>query len=328
MTMRRSGFTLIELLVVIAIIAVLIALLLPAVQAAREAARRSQCTNNLKQLGLAMHNYHQSLGSLPIGRQGLGYTYPSPDPNRRTWSFAIMPQIEQGVAFQGVNFAVSFYQPQNHTVVNAEVMTFQCPSDPNAGTFEQGGAATSRYHGNYVVNWGNTHYSQDQPTSYANYANPFNGPLGDTVPFMGAPFTSNKSRDFSYFTDGTSNTLLMSEVIVGLDRSASSGWDIRGDFFNDDYGCTMFMAYTAPNSRTPDNLYTTECNYPYQQNPPCTRVSGTTPVFGASRSFHPGGVNSLMADGSVRFFKNSISLPIWRALSSPAGGEVVSSDSY
>jgi prepilin-type N-terminal cleavage/methylation domain-containing protein/prepilin-type processing-associated H-X9-DG protein len=323
----RPGFTLIELLVVIAIIAVLIALLLPAVQAAREAARRIQCTNNLKQLGLAMHNYHQSGGSLPIGRMGLGYTYPnSNNPNRRTWSLSILPQLEQGAAYQSMNFSFSFYESANHTAVTAQVSTFHCPSDPNAGVLEQNGGASSRYHSNYMVNWGNTHFAQDKPTSYANYPNPFVGPNGDTVPFMGAPFTSNESKDFSSFLDGTSNTLLMSEVVVGLDQSAASGWDIRGDFFNDDRGCAMFMTYTAPNSMTPDNIYTTECNYPYQTNPPCIKT--TAPTFAASRSFHPGGVNSLLGDGSVRYFKNTVSLPVWRALSTLAGNEVVSSDAY
>src|ERR1700678_835829 len=110
---NRRAFTLIELLVVIAIIAVLIALLLPAVQAAREAARRSQCVNNLKQLGLAMHNYHDAQGSFPIGRTGLGFTYPNTSiDDRRTWAFGILPQLEQSSLFNAINFNLSFYVPQ------------------------------------------------------------------------------------------------------------------------------------------------------------------------------------------------------------------------
>src|ERR1700754_1280668 len=134
--MRRRhshGFTLIELLVVIAIIAVLIALLLPAVQAAREAARRMQCTNNLKQLGLAMHNYHDTLGTFPIGRMGTNYTYPANvtnNANRRTWALSIMAFIEQGNLYNAANFAVSFHEPQNQTVRMTLVGSFHCPSDP------------------------------------------------------------------------------------------------------------------------------------------------------------------------------------------------------
>src|ERR1700733_2842902 len=115
---KRRGFTLIELLVVIAIIAVLIALLLPAVQAAREAARRIQCTNNLKQLGLAMHNYLSAQNTFPIGRMGLNYTYTTSVVGnaRRTWAFAIMPYLEQGAIFQSINFSLSYFDPTNTTI--------------------------------------------------------------------------------------------------------------------------------------------------------------------------------------------------------------------
>ena len=129
----RRAFTLIELLVVIAIIAVLIALLLPAVQAAREAARRASCINNLKQLGISMHNYHQALGTFPIGRQGIngppGYTgYPG-DPtggtrHRRTWAFLILPYIELGATANAVNFCVNYNDQINKTVCSTFVSVF------------------------------------------------------------------------------------------------------------------------------------------------------------------------------------------------------------
>ena len=118
--LKRRGFTLIELLVVIAIIAVLIALLLPAVQAAREAARRIQCTNNLKQLGLAMHNYLSAQNTFPVGRMGLNYSYSGVVNStfttnaRRTWTFQIMPYLEQGTIFQAINFSLAFYRPRQH----------------------------------------------------------------------------------------------------------------------------------------------------------------------------------------------------------------------
>ncbi len=217
--MRRRGFTLIELLVVIAIIAVLIALLLPAVQAAREAARRSQCINNLKQLGLGMQNYHDINNGFPIGRMGLGYTYArgTANNNRRTWAMSITSTIEQSSLYNGANFSLGFNAAQNTTSCWISVAIFHCPSDPQTNSQER----NSRDEGDYVVNWGNTHYGQDQaPTNAtgANWPNPMtNGPYGDTVPFGGAPFAGNMSKNISSIIDGTSNTLLMSEVIVGQD---------------------------------------------------------------------------------------------------------------
>ncbi|WP_422928249.1 DUF1559 domain-containing protein [Singulisphaera sp. PoT] len=336
---RRRGFTLIELLVVIAIIAVLIALLLPAVQSAREAARRMQCTNNLKQLGLAMHNYHSSIGSFPIGRMGENYTYPkyiTSNLNRRTWAFSILAYIEQGNVFQAANFCVSYYEAPNTTVLRTQVATFHCPTDPNTNIMELGSpqagiSSKERYKGNYMVNWGNTHFNQLDTANgkggvHWNYPDPFVGPLGDTVYFGGAPFGGNVSKSVANIVDGTSNTLLMAEVIIGMDKSDNSTEDLRGDFYNDDQCGATFMAYTAPNSTIPDRLG--YCTYPLGVNPPCQGVNTKTATFVAARSLHPGGVNALLADGSVRFFKNSISLPIWRALSTTMGGEVVSSDSF
>jgi prepilin-type N-terminal cleavage/methylation domain-containing protein/prepilin-type processing-associated H-X9-DG protein len=318
MSHRRRGFTLIELLVVIAIIAVLIALLLPAVQAAREAARRSQCVNNLKQLGLAMHNYESTNTSFPIGRMGSGYSYPN-DPsgsnNRRTWLLSILPYVEQVSIFQATNFSLPFYNIANTTTRMASVASFHCPSDPNTNTISQASTPYPRRKGNYLVNWGNTTFWQNGGQD----PQPFVGPQ-DTVTFGGAPFTANYARGISYFVDGTSNTLLMGEVMVTQENPT----DTRGDFFNDDYGCAMFMAYTTPNSQIPDQM-NTYCTYPYLQNPPCKNVA---PVFLAARSFHSGGVNALLADGSVRFVKNTVDRNAWRGLSTPSGGEVISADSF
>jgi len=327
---------LIELLVVIAIIAVLIALLLPAVQAAREAARRTQCVNNLKQLGLAMQNYHDSQGSFPIGRTGLNYSYPfsSQTNARRTWAFGILPYLEQGIVFQAINYSFANWQPENMTVVRTVVSGFHCPSDPNSFAVESSNAGQpQRYGGNYVVNWGNMHFTQaDCPSSTPgncsswNWPNPWTGALGDVVTFLGAPFGGNVSRNISYLSDGTSNTLMMSEVVLGVNATTA---DNRGDIYNDDHNCTTFMAYTAPNSTTPDCMEA--CNYPFGTNPPCWvrgNVSQCTADYNAARSFHSGGVNALKCDGSVAFLKNSVSIPVWRALSTAQGGEVISSDAY
>ncbi len=181
-----------------------------------------------------------------------------------------------------------------------------------------------------MVNWGNTHYGQDQAPSNApitTWPNPMKGPLGDTVMFGGAPFTGNLSKNISAITDGTSNTLLMAEVIVGQDGTTGTTkpnyTDTRGDIYNDDIPCTMFMAYTTPNSRQPDWI-TTYCAYPWGVNPPCVQKS---PAFVAARSFHSGGINALKADGSVSFFKNSISLQTLAPLSTTQGSEVIDGSS-
>jgi prepilin-type processing-associated H-X9-DG protein len=115
-------------------------------------------------------------------------------------------------------------------------------------------------------------------------------------------------------------------VIVGV--NSSKGDDHRGDIFNDDYNCGMFMTYTPPNSTFPDWMYSTYCQYPYQQNPPCKTSAPSYQFFNAARSRHPGGVNALMGDGSVKFAKNSINYHTWRALGSSQGGEVISADAY
>ncbi len=324
---KRAGFTLIELLVVIAIIAVLIALLLPAVQAAREAARRMQCANNLKQLGLAMQNYHDVQGTFPIGRMGLNYTYNigAQAANRRTWALNIMPFLEQGAVFQAINFSLGFYYPQNTTVITSIVPGFHCPSDPNTYAIEVGSTAQRRYEGNYVVNWGNSHFTQDQCNSGCanwNYPDPWvNNPLAaqfGPVKFMGAPFGGNVARGISFLVDGTSNTLMMAEVIIGLDNGGT--YDVRGDVYNDDQVCTTFMTFTTPNS----TIYDVEgyCAYPYQINPPCYKVNGAanySAPYVAARSRHPGGVNALKCDGSVTFFKSSVAVQTSRAPGDRAG---------
>jgi prepilin-type N-terminal cleavage/methylation domain-containing protein/prepilin-type processing-associated H-X9-DG protein len=331
-TMRgrnRPGFTLIELLVVIAIIAVLIALLLPAVQAAREAARRSSCVNNMKQLGLAMQNYHDSIGTFPLGAAGVrsliaGGVYPTGTAvgnARVTWASMLLPYIEQGTIANAYNYKIIFNSVQNTTAELAQIGVYACPSDPNLGSIE---TSPPRRQGNYMVNWGNTSWYQDMSTTY----NPLTGiyPPGSTqqVRFLGAPFTEDKSYGISNLTDGTSNTLLMAEVKIGADISGGTQ-DHRGDLWNDDYGCAQFMAFTPPNSSFTDYVLSGYCNYPYQTNPPCT---GKAPYFTAARSFHPGGVNAVMADGHVQFFKDSININTWRALSSSQGGEVIDASSY
>ena len=342
----RRGFTLIELLVVIAIIAVLIALLLPAVQAAREAARRAQCTNNLKQIGLAVMNYESSTGSFPIGAK---YT------SWGTWYHFVLPFMEASNLSNSYNFqgsscstpSLGYSGPENTTVTGSRISSFNCPSDqpetPLAGV-------TSA---NYVCNYGSTGtgYFQSQAT------------IGTVVvPFLGAPFSwvnaapptcgsspvvpGATSCRLSSITDGTSNTLMVSETLQGMDKSATQ-YDLRGFI---QYGSSSgFSALLPPNSPLPDDLnLPTYCSYPFGPNPPCEYRGGSAPspiamvTFVdpsgnttntrsgdqyAARSRHPGGVNAVNCDGSVHFYKNSINVVTWRAAASTKGGEIISADS-
>ncbi|OJW20671.1 MAG: prepilin-type N-terminal cleavage/methylation domain-containing protein [Planctomycetales bacterium 71-10] len=337
---RPSGFTLIELLVVIAIIAVLIALLLPAVQAAREAARRAQCVNNFKQMGLAMHNYHDVVGTFPIGRMGSAYNYAPYNDNRRTWAFSILPYLEQGNLQNALNFSLPFYFADNTTVIRTAIKSFQCPSD--TPSIQEPDTPYPRGKGSIVVNWGNTHFFQDEKSSTINgtrnggpvtypgdsSGDPFTGPLG-TASFAGAPFKGNLAMGIRDFTDGSSNSVLCGEVIMGP-NTGSPNYDHRGDIFNDDYNCAMFMTYTPPNSKIPDAMAGDAkgepwCSWRIKNAPPCT---GGTPVFNAARSRHPGGVNVLLGDGSCKFIKDTVNPRTWQAVGSIAGGEVIGSDAY
>ncbi len=335
----RRGFTLIELLVVIAIIAVLIALLLPAVQAAREAARRAQCINNLKQVGLAMQNYHDALGSFPIGAKYIKWG---------TWYHFVIPFMEAGSIANAYNFQGSSCSPsplgyadvENTTSTSTRINSFSCPSDQNDAPLN--GVVS----GNYVCNFGNTGtgYFQSQAT--------INGVV---VPFLGAPFSwvnaaptnctktpitpSASTANIASITDGTSNTLLVAETIQGQNLAGST--DLRGFI---QYGSSAgFSTLLAPNSPLPDDINAASyCGNVYP-NPPCefrdtnkTQIMYIDPSGNstnmrtgdqyAARSRHPGGVNSALADGSVRFFKNTINIQAWRASSTTRGGEIISAD--
>jgi len=305
MYLRRRGFTLVELLVVIAIIGILIALLLPAVQAAREAARRSQCTNNLKQLGVGMHNYHDTYRKLPIGAFSCCWG---------TWKVPVLPYIEQQALFEiyaeGPKCDDSVPNRYGHAV-NLPVTTarglsaFYCPSDQPHNPI---GNIQSH---NYVVNFGNTAYDQQ--------AN-LNGVIFGQAPFRRVTSnciggTGKVCYDFASILDGLSNTLLTSEVIIGQGR------DLRGFSWWSD--ACQFTTYLTPNSPLPDRIYTTYYCNNTRPNPPCAASTATDPTMFAARSRHPGGVMAGKCDGSVDFISETIDIATWRALSTSQGGEMI-----
>jgi prepilin-type N-terminal cleavage/methylation domain-containing protein/prepilin-type processing-associated H-X9-DG protein len=333
----RRGFTLIELLVVIAIIGVLVSLLLPAVQSAREAARRAQCTNNLKQIGLAMHNYESTHQSLPPGMKGCCWG---------TWLLFTLPYVEQNQLYNAYNFmgnnstsnAAAFDSPfryagvANITVTSSRVSAYLCPSDggnTSTTTIATLGRPVTSH--NYVVNFGNTNVAQGSIV-VAGVTNPFMGaPFGD----IGSPRADiatgslagavNGAVPFSALSDGLSNTLMVSELIVGVSGGGRN--DLRG--FSWWAYSASFTGWLPPNTSLPDLMQDISyCNWPFQQNPPCQGASAATGIQLATRSRHPGGVNAAMADGSVKFLKNSIALPVYRGLASARGGEAISSDAF
>ena len=354
---RRGGFTLIELLVVIAIIAVLIALLLPAVQAAREAARRSQCVNNLKQFGIALHNYHDTTGSFPLNSIRMESNAGLPG-NWQQWSAhsMLLPQLEQGPLFNSINFfdlntlgygtgGCSPLCSANTTSIQVTVSVFNCPSDFDRLTNVQG-------HNNYCNNQGS------KPFRYSSLpSGPFPVPTYTySSPLVGGIPGAIHMADI---LDGTSNTAAFSERVKGI---GNGGANLGATSVQDPStpSATMYsLAATADVDSSPQGYYTACQALPkIAANIAPMGVSGgmwhstlmgntgydhvmppnsASCVYGSpdtnhpqgaltASSSHPGVVNVLMLDGSVRAIKGTINVATWWAVGTMAGAEVISAD--
>jgi len=309
---RHRGFTLVELLVVIAIIGVLVALLLPAVQSAREASRRTKCTNSLKQWSIAMHMHHDINGTLPYAKKN----------NPRTvWAVNLWPYIEQQALYGKYNFSIGFFEVPNCVantfdgLIAVRVPIYICPSDRNVSPFHQGDQYW-RAKGSYVVNWGP-------------YAKPL--PTGGILPQALAPFGSKnftvagdstndpQQTRFSEITDGTTNTLMFSEVII---HPISSLRDRRGDFHNDGNGCAIFQTLDTPNHGI-DSITAAIACQDYQPFMPC---QSTANGHITARSRHPSGVMASYCDGSARFVPNNVNLSVWQTISTMNDGIVATLD--
>ena len=337
---RRRTFTLIELLVVMGIIAVLIALLLPAVQSARGTVRRLQCVNNMRQLGLAIHDYHCIYNSIVPGR--IWKTLPSgnfpttfsgtPD---TPWCVLMLPQLEQQALFNAFNFSLGTEGPSpttpaagffaNSTVMGTRVGLFQCPAD-RVRTFQMptsfaGGALSGPIltKGNYSVSWGNTNWQQ--------------AAIG-TTNYLQSAFGHNGQLHFGSVIDGLSTTVFMAELIQADTN------DVRGLLWSTMPGGGSFMTRFTPNA-TQDYIVglgaavggdqlnqTIFCTNDPGHKLPCVGGAGDNNGFAGARSWHAGGINTLWGDGSVHFVTNSINAQIWIAINSIQAGEIVSADAF
>jgi len=306
---RRSGFTLVELLVVIAIIGVLVALLLPAVQAARESSRRMTCQNMLRQWGVAMQTMHDATGALPEGNRF--------NP-RRAWVVYTWPYVENQ-AFRIIYDETKHFHEQPNTFTSTtngiyaqQAPLYFCPSDRPGAYWK--GDIWWRSRGSYVVNWGH------MAVPY-NPSDPNQSPTLGIGPFGYVDFTDRtkpRTTRFGEFTDGTSNTMLMSEVVF---PNADEDFDIRGDMLNDDRPCNQYMTIETPNSSAPD--VSPFVPSPLDPADPPYTSTGSNYAHKAARSRHPGGVNVAFADASVRFISDNVALAAWRAMGTINGDEVV-----
>ncbi len=301
----KRGFTLIELLVVIAIIAILIALLLPAVQQAREAARRSTCKNNLKQMGIALHNYHDTHRLFPYGHMEVASgNYNSSSPYgtyhwRDTWAHQILPFVDQAPLYNkySANTATHVHLVTDPEIYKAVVPIYMCPSDPST----PGNAdASGRSQGSYIGCAGN-----EATTTGAN---------------LNGIFSENSNTKIRDLKDGSSNTIMVSEIIIRGNTASTTYWGCPGCYgIGGAHGEMTFTTRETPNTPVADQNYA--CKSTTFPHSPCVVNTGTKYNF--ARSYHVGGVHALLADGAVRFISSNIDRGTFQNLGNKKDGQVL-----
>ncbi len=331
MTALRRGFTLIELLVVIAIIAVLIAILLPAVQAAREAARRCQCVNNLKQMGLGLQTYHDAQGVFPPaylslvgGNSLMGPPFPGSRDTGPGWAWPMMllAQMEQAPLYASCNVNLPCWLPDNATAVRTSVATYLCPSSSDSTkTFNMVDGS-----GNSLATFGRSHYAAN-----AGWVDTWSVNADDlsTVPGVNGPFYRNSRIAIASVTDGLSATVFLGERSPILNDSTWAGIIPSGAMCprpplggggGGPAGASCEQAGALVGVHSGPSPFES----PSVIHPPNSLLYHDDEMYAQ----HAGGANVLFGDGSVKFVKQSISPQTWAALSSAKGGEVISADAY
>lgn len=331
---RNGGFTLVELLVVIAIIGILVALLLPAIQAAREAARRSQCVNNLRQFGVALHNYESTKKQLPPGN--LGYNVETTalanlrnsttgEVETPTVAF-LLSYLEEAALYDAYDFTKRVQDQYNdpQSPVGQQLPTYQCPSDVprTAGVCNSGNGVD--WKGNYGVNWGAWSHICQRPKGPEDDL-----PHAECITTLApaklryAPFHLGFGAKLNQITDGLSKTLAMLEMVQ---TPVDDVCDRRARIWCEKAGCADVTTFLPPNSSQKDKGNCREDFF----DAPCLRLGGNNQVANtqsrtSSRSRHPGGVHVLMCDSSTHFVADNIERLVWQAMSTIAGGEVYDS---